>query len=118
MYAQKKKGAAGFVAAGTGYIKAITALLDEPLDGGDVMFGIEIAPKDGSDSKYIDGIHFDSTIDATSGHVTFDEFDTPETSSSVSPGDVVKFTVTTSSDDKVRPNDNTVSLVAHIAQKF
>ena len=111
---------AGFVVASTGYIKAITALLEEPLDSGDIKFGIEVQPWDGSESKTLHdgGIHFDSTdgVDAVAGYVTFDEAES--STLTVSPGDVVKFTVTHGTDDDVGPKDNTVSLVAHIAMKF
>ena len=119
MFTSDKDMVDGFVIAGHGYVKALTALLHEPLDSGDVTFGIQIIPKDGSSSTTTtttwNGIHFDDTIAATSGHVVFDESTLGVT---VSPGDVVKFIVTHNTDDKVEPKDNSVSLVAHIAQRF
>ena len=105
-----------FVVAGTGYIHSLTVLLATPVTSGIIVFGIEVSPSDGSDSTILEGIQL-SVADsyAVSGHVVFDQGQ-PETSLSVSPGDVVKFIVY--GDEDVAPTDNSVSLVAHIAQTF
>ena len=105
-----------FVVAGTGYIHSLTVLLATPVTSGSIVFGIEVSPSDGSDSTILEGIQL-SVADsyAVSGHVVFDQGQ-PETILSVSPGDVVKFIVY--GDEDVAPTNNSVSLVAHLAQIF
>ena len=103
----------------------MTALLDKPINQGDITFGIKISQADGSDPIiHNEGIHFESSTDNIykSGYVTFESTDLI-----VSPGDTIEFIAQVNGsgaaaggDDDIEfgPRNNNVSLMAHVAQSF